>query len=66
MAVFQENGHDYVWVITRKNTVRKRKVEVATTNDALARVETGLEADESVVINPLKALREDEVVRIAD
>jgi RND family efflux transporter MFP subunit len=66
MAVFQENGHDHVWVIGRNNTVSKHRVEVATTTDALARVESGLEAGESVVINPLKALRENEVVRIAD
>jgi RND family efflux transporter MFP subunit len=66
MAVFQENGHDNVWIIDRKNTIRKRRVEVATTTDALARVESGLEAGESVVINPLKALHDDEVVRIAD
>ena len=66
MAVFQENGHDHVWVISRKNTLRKRQVEVAMTTDALARVESGLEAGESVVINPLKALHQDEVVRIAD
>ena len=66
LAVFQENGHDHVWVIGPKNTVHKRKVEVATTTDALGRVESGLEAGESVVINPIKTLLDDEVVRIAD
>jgi RND family efflux transporter MFP subunit len=65
-AVFQENGHDHVWVIGRENTVRRRRVEVATTTDALARVESGLEAGESVVVNPLKTLRDGEIVRIAD
>src|SRR5579883_434872 len=65
-AVFQENGHDHVWVIGQENTLRRRRVEVATTADALARVESGLEAGESVVINPLKSLREGETVRIAD
>ena len=51
-AVFQENGHDHVWVVGTNNVVRKRPVEVATTTDALARVESGLEAGESVVLNP--------------
>ena len=31
-----------------------------------ARVESGLEVDESVVLNPIKALHDDEIVRIAD
>jgi RND family efflux transporter MFP subunit len=65
-AVFQENGHDHVWVIGRQNTLHRRRVEVATTTDALARVETGLEAGESVVVNPAKSLRDGEIVRIAD
>ncbi len=65
-AVFQENGHDHVWIIGSKNTLHKRKVEVATTTDALGRVESGLDAGESVVLNPIKALHDEEVVRIAD
>jgi RND family efflux transporter MFP subunit len=65
-AVFTENGHDFVWVVSTKNVLRKRAVEVATTTDALARVESGLEPEESVVLNPFKALRENETVRIAD
>jgi RND family efflux transporter MFP subunit len=65
-AVFQENGHDHVWVIDKKDTIRKRPVEVATTTDALARVETGLTVDEKVVLNPTKNLHDGEVVRLAD
>jgi multidrug efflux pump subunit AcrA (membrane-fusion protein) len=65
-AVFEENGHDFVWVVGPKNVLRKRSVEVATTNDSLARVESGLEPGESVVLNPIKALRENETVRITD
>jgi RND family efflux transporter MFP subunit len=65
-AVFQDNGHDHVWVIGAGNIVRKRRVEVATTTDALARVESGLKGGESVVLNPLKALNEGETVRIAE
>ena len=65
-AVFQENGHDYVWVDRRRgHRLRKRQVEVATTNDDLARVESGLKYGESVVLNPTKTLRDGEVVRIA-
>jgi RND family efflux transporter MFP subunit len=65
-AVFQESGHDHVWVAGPKNVLHKRQVEVATTNDSLARVESGLEPGESVVLNPVKTLRENETIRIAD
>jgi RND family efflux transporter MFP subunit len=65
-AVFQENGHDHVWLVNTNNVVRKRSVEVATTTDALARVESGLEAGQAVVLNPLKALRDNQTVRVAD
>jgi RND family efflux transporter MFP subunit len=66
-TVFQENGHDYVWVVDRKNSrVKKRSVEVATTEADVARVESGLEPGESVVLNPLKNLKDNEVVRIAE
>jgi RND family efflux transporter MFP subunit len=65
-AVFQENGHDHVWVVGKREAVRKRAVEVAMTTDALARVESGLESGESVVLNPSRMLRENEIVRIAD
>ena len=46
-AVFQENGHDYVWVVGKKSQVNKRQVEVATTKEDLARVESGLESGET-------------------
>jgi len=65
-AVFQENGHDQVWVVGKAEVIHKRRVEVATTTDALARVESGLEPGESVVINPARELRENETVRKAD
>ncbi len=65
-AVFQENGHDYVWVVGKKSQVNKRAVEVATTREDLARVETGLESGETVVLNPLKSFKENEEVRIAE
>jgi RND family efflux transporter MFP subunit len=65
-AVFQENGHDHVWVVGKNDKIEKRPVEVATTNDDLARVETGLQSGESVVLNPTKTLHDNEIVRIND
>jgi RND family efflux transporter MFP subunit len=64
-AVFQDSGLDHVWVADANNQIHKRRVEVATTNDTVARVESGLAAGESVVLNPVKTLRENETVRIA-
>jgi RND family efflux transporter MFP subunit len=64
-AVFEEAGHSYVWVLGPKSKVSRRKVEVAPTNDDLARVESGLESGDSVVLSPPKTLREDEVVTVA-
>ncbi|MGB2610890.1 MAG: efflux RND transporter periplasmic adaptor subunit, partial [Isosphaeraceae bacterium] len=65
-SVFQENGHDYVWVVGKKSRVKKRQVEVATTKEDLARVESGLESGETVVLNPPKSFKENEEVRIAE
>ena len=65
-AVFQENGHDYVWVVGKKSQVNKRQVEVATTKEDLARVESGLVSGDSVVLNPPKSFKDNEEVRIAE
>jgi RND family efflux transporter MFP subunit len=65
-AVFQENGHDFVWVVDKKSRVGKRQVEVAITREDLARVETGLESGEQVVLTPPKTLKDQEEVRIAE
>ncbi|MGE3820397.1 MAG: efflux RND transporter periplasmic adaptor subunit [Isosphaeraceae bacterium] len=64
-AVFEESGHSFVWVLGPKSRLAKRKVEVATTNDDLARVESGLTSGETVVLSPPKTLKEDEVVTVA-
>src|SRR5205807_2836991 len=56
-AVFEENGLTFAWVVDAKAKVSRRKVEVAPTNDALARVESGLNPGETVVVNPPKTLR---------
>jgi RND family efflux transporter MFP subunit len=64
-SLFQDNGHDCVWIIEEGDMLRKRMVEVAITNDDLARVESGLKYGDAVVLNPTKSLRDAEVVRIA-
>ena len=65
-AVFEEGGHAYAWVVDSRSRVVRRQVEVAVTNDELARVESGLAAGESVVLNPPKALRPNESVKVAE
>ncbi len=65
-ALFEENGHEYAWVVDSRSAVRKRAVEAAVTNADLARVESGLKAGETVVLNPAKTLREGTVVKDAD
>jgi multidrug efflux pump subunit AcrA (membrane-fusion protein) len=64
-SLFQDNGHDCVWIIEEGDMLRKRLVEVAITNDDLARVESGLKYGDAVVLNPTKSLHDGEVVRIA-
>ncbi len=65
-AIFEENGHAYTWVVGKGSRLRKRSVEVAVTNDDLARVESGLQSSEVVVLNPARTLREEEIVTIAE
>lgn len=65
-AVFEESGLTYAWVVDGKSRVSKRKVEIAPTNDELARVEVGLKAGDTVVVNPPKDLRDLETVKVAD
>jgi RND family efflux transporter MFP subunit len=65
-ALFEENGHEYAWIVDSRSTVRKRAVEAAVTSADLARVESGLKPGETVVLNPSKTLREGTVVKDAD
>lgn len=65
-AVYEENGLTFAWVVGPGSKVLKRKVEVAPTNDELARVETGLKSGETVVLTPPKSLREGEAVKVAE
>ena len=64
-ALFQEGGHDYVWRIAEGDLLRRCQVEVASSGDDLARVESGLKYGDAVVLNPIKSLREGEAVRVA-
>ncbi|MDG3006193.1 efflux RND transporter periplasmic adaptor subunit [Paludisphaera mucosa] len=64
-AVFQEDGRDWVWVFDRNSRVARRKIEVANSNKGSTRVESGLEADDKVVLNPPRGLRDGELVREA-
>ncbi len=65
-AVVEENGRMYAWVLETGSRVHRRAVEVAPTNDELARVESGLKPGETVILNPAKTLRENEAVKVAD
>ena len=65
-ALFDENGHTFTWLVDTKSKVSKRQIEVAVTNDELARVESGLKVGEQVVLNPAKTLREGEAVKVAE
>ena len=65
-ALFEEGGHSNVWKVNVKKSLRKTRVEVVVTNDDLARVESGLSAGDSVVLNPTQALHDGETVKVAD
>jgi len=65
-AVFEEEGHSFVWVVDNQSKIQKRGVEVVVTTDDLARVEAGLSEGESVILNPPKNLRQNEEVQITE
>jgi RND family efflux transporter MFP subunit len=65
-AVFEANGHSYAWILDSESRVHKRQVEVAVTNDELARVESGLQVGESVVLNPPKQLHDNIAVKVVE
>lgn len=62
-AVFQEDGHDWVWLLGRDDRVARRRIEVANSNRGSTRVESGLRADDKVVVNPPRGLRDGDLVR---
>lgn len=65
-ALFEENGHSFVWVVDEKSRVARRRVEVVVTTDDLARVETGLREGETVVLSPGKSLRQNMEVKVTE
>lgn len=65
-ALMEENGHAQVWVVDAQGTVRRRRVAVVESTDDLARVEKGLTAGESVILQPPKTLSEGEQVKVSD
>jgi RND family efflux transporter MFP subunit len=66
VAVFEVDGRDYVWVVRKDDRViRRNQVEVATTTDDLARVESGLTLGDEVVLNPPKTLRDYDRVKVS-
>lgn len=65
-ALVEENGHAQVWVVDAQGTVRRRRVAVVESTDDLARVEKGLTAGESVILQPPKTLSEGEQVKVSD
>lgn len=57
-AISEEAGHSHVWVVGEDRRLSKRAVEVVSTSrDNLARVDSGLEAGETVVVRPDPTLR---------
>ena len=63
-AIVEEAGHAYAWIVDEAGNARRRAVEVVVTNDDLARVESGLKAGESAILDPPKTLREGEPVKV--
>jgi RND family efflux transporter MFP subunit len=62
-AVVEENGHAHVWVVDRDQRVHKRRVEIVEASGALARVESGLNGGEKVVLQPPATLQEGKLIK---
>lgn len=65
-AIVEEGGHSFVWTVGPDHTVRRQEVEVAVTQEDLARVEKGLGSGTTVLLTPPKTLREGQAVAIDD
>jgi len=48
-AIFRDHSRAYVWVINSDQTVRRRRVEVGTTDATMAKIQSGLSPGEVVV-----------------
>jgi RND family efflux transporter MFP subunit len=64
-ALIEEGGKTYAWVVDPKQTVHKKRVEVTQTTEELARIASGLEAGEAVVLKPAADLREGLLIQVA-
>lgn len=62
-AVFQDDGHDCVWLLDNNSRVVRRRIEVANSQSGTTRVESGLKLEDKVVLSPPKGLRDGDVVR---
>jgi RND family efflux transporter MFP subunit len=65
-ALVEENGFMHAWVVGPQGIITRRQVEVVESSDDLARVDKGLSAGESVILNPPKNLSDGLQVKIAD
>lgn len=61
-AIVNKNGNSYVYVITAKNTVEQRMIQVGAKGDQSVEILDGLEEGEQVAINNLARLRNDMVI----
>jgi RND family efflux transporter MFP subunit len=65
-ALVEQAGRFSAWVVDPQGKLHKRNVEASPATAELARVDSGLSADEAVVMNPKATLREGEAVLVAD
>ena len=52
-----------VWIVTEKNRLRFKKVEIARFKDGSVIIKSGFDADETVVVSPLKVVTDGMKVR---
>jgi RND family efflux transporter MFP subunit len=65
-AIVEQGGLTYAWVVDDKPSVRRRRVEIAATDDDPIRVESGLAPGEKVVLRPSKDLQDGQLVATGD
>jgi RND family efflux transporter MFP subunit len=65
-AIVEEAGHSFAYRVESGKAVKKVAVEMVITNDDLARVESGLKAGDTVVLNPPQSLKDGEAVKVAE
>ena len=61
-AIIDKNGKNYVYVVTAKNTVEQRIVQIGAKGDQSVEILDGLNEGEQVAINNLARLRNDMVI----